>query len=461
MIPRSIVPFALAGVLVLACLDPVRAAPQAAPDTSWPHWRGPAASGVSTETGLPLRWSSTDNIAWKAPLGGLGVSTPIVWGDRVFVTSQAGRGARQPGTHPRLMQSGDAAAAGERPLAGARPDAPGGPGDRVRFLIEAFSRTDGTRLWTHEFAAEGDLPPVHDKHNLASASPVTDGERVYAVFGTGQVVAVDASGARAWSRHLAREFAPFDIQWGYGSSPVLYGDSLILICFHPSASYLLALDRRTGKPLWKTERGRGVLSYSSPIIVPTPAGDELIVNSSEGVEAYRADTGEALWRFEEANRFPIPSAVQDRGIIYLSRGYRSGPYAAIRPGGRGDVSKTHVVWHVPTGAPYVSSIVYYDGLIYMAGDVGVITCVDAMTGKRVWQERTEGVFTASPVAADGKIYLVSESGETIVLLAGRTAEVLARNQLGARMLASPAISGGRLFMRTDDQLIAIGTRAGS
>jgi hypothetical protein len=298
------------------------------------------------------------------------VSSPIVWGDRVFVTSQAGRGARA--------------------------DGPGGTGDRVGFLIEAFSRTDGNRLWTHEVAAEGDLPPVHDKHNLASASPVTDGERVYAVFGTGQVVAVDTSGARAWTRHLAREFAPFDIQWGYGSSPVLYRDSLILVCFHPSASYLLALDRRTGKRLWKTERGQGVLSYSSPLIVPAPGGDELIVNSSEGVEAYSAATGEVLWRLEETNRFPIPSAVQDRGIIYLSRGYRSGPYAAIRPGGRGDISKTHVVWHVPAGAPYVSSIV-----------------------------------------------------------------LLARNQISARTLASPAISGGRLFMRTDDQLIAIGARAGS
>ena len=370
MIPRSLAAVALAGSLALVWLDPVRAAPQSVAERSWPHWRGPAASGVSAETGLPLRWSSTDNIAWKAPLGGLGVSSPIVWGDRVFVTSQAGRGARA--------------------------DGPGGTGDRVGFLIEAFSRTDGNRLWTHEVAAEGDLPPVHDKHNLASASPVTDGERVYAVFGTGQVVAVDTSGARAWTRHLAREFAPFDIQWGYGSSPVLYRDSLILVCFHPSASYLLALDRRTGKRLWKTERGQGVLSYSSPLIVPAPGGYELIVNSSEGVEAYSAATGEVLWRLEETNRFPIPSAVQDRGIIYLSRGYRSGPYAAIRPGGRGDISKTHVVWHVPAGAPYVSSIV-----------------------------------------------------------------LLARNQISARTLASPAISGGRLFMRTDDQLIAIGARAGS
>ena len=144
------------------------------------------------------------------------------------------------------------------------------------------------------------------------------------------------------------------------------------------------------------------------------------------------------------------------GVIYLSRGYRSGPYAAIRPGGRGDISTTHVVWHVPTGAPYISSLVYYDGLLYMAGDVGVITCVDAKTGAQVWRQRLGGIYTASPVAGDGKIYLASESGETLVLRAGRTPEVLARNRIDGRVLASPAIAGGRIFIRTDDHVVAVG-----
>jgi outer membrane protein assembly factor BamB len=143
------------------------------------------------------------------------------------------------------------------------------------------------------------------------------------------------------------------------------------------------------------------------------------------------------------------------GVIYLSRGYRSGPYAAIRPGGRGDISKSHVVWHVASGAPYITSLVYYDGLLYMAGDVGIVTCVDARTGERVWRERLGGIYTASPVAGDGKIYLPSENGETLVLRAGRTPEVLARNSIDGRILASPAIAGGRLFIRTDDQVVAI------
>ncbi len=431
-----LLPLALAG-LVTATLSA----------DDWPQWRGPAGGAISAESRLPERWSDTQNIAWKSRLSGAGISTPIVWGDRVFVTSQAGAGQSRVG--PRLGQGADATPA-ERALSG------GSTADKsVRFLLEALDLATGRRLWTHEVPAEGALTEVHDKHNLSSASPVTDGERVYAVFGTGQVVAVDNAGKPVWSRHLGRDIAPFDINWGNGSSPVLYRNTLILVCYHQTASYLIALDSRTGKQVWKTDRPRGVISYSTPLVVPSPQGDELVVNSSTGVEAFNAATGAALWHFDEPNQYPIPMAMHHRGIIYLSRGYRSGPYAAFRPGGRGDISKTHVVWHVPTGAPYISSLVYYDGLLYMAGDVGVITCVDAATGERVWRERLGGVYTASPVAGDGKIYLASESGETIVLKAGRTPEVLSRNTIDGRILASLAISSGRLIIRTDDQVIAI------
>jgi outer membrane protein assembly factor BamB len=286
---------------------------------------------------------------------------------------------------------------------------------------------------------------------------VTDGERVYAVFGTGQVVAVDAAGRQVWTRHLGRDFGPWDIIWGNGSSPTIYRGALILLCYHGGSSYLLALDALTGKLLWKTDRPSDVLSYSTPIVVPGPQGGEVIVNSSVGVEAYDSANGQPLWHFNEPNRFPIPVPAFENGVIYLSRGYRSGPYAAIRAGGRGDIARSHVVWHVPTGAPYISSLVQYQGLIYMAGDVGVITCVDAVTGQRVWRERLGGVYTASPLAADGKVYLFSETGETIVLKAGRTADVIARNIIDGRILGSPAIAGGRLFLRTDDEVLAIGS----
>jgi outer membrane protein assembly factor BamB len=401
---------------------------------------------------LPERWSDKENVAWRAPVRGLGISSPIVWGDHVFVTSHIGRGARRAGNHPTLVQGGNPADAGERGLGGTAAAA----GEKVSFLVTALNRVDGRKLWEYEVPAEGRLNEVHDKHNLASSSPVTDGRRVYAWFGTGQLIALDLSGKLAWSRHLGKEYAPFDINWGHSSSPIIFNDSLILVCYHAPTAYLLNLDAASGKTRWRVERGRDIHSYSTPVVVQTAGPPELIVNSSEGMSGHDATTGQLLWHIQEQNRFPIPMPVLHDGIIYTSRGYRSGPYMAIRPGGRGDVSRSHVLWRTDTGAPYVSSLVHYNGLLYMAGDVGVLSAIDAKTGQRIWQERTGGVFTASPVAADGKIYLLSEDGQTIVLAAGNQPRVLARNRLNARQLASPAVSGGRLFIRTDDAVIAIG-----
>lgn len=418
----------------------------------WPAWRGPHGSGWTDETGLPETWSATENVAWKAAIGGLGVSTPIVAGDLVIVTSQVGAGIRRPGRHPRLVQGGDAERAGERALGASRHAGD----DAVAFLVEAFHRDDGRRLWAYRLPAVGDLPGVHDKHNLASPSPVTDGEMVFAWFGTGQIAALDMEGEEIWSRHLGEEIAPFDLVWGHSSSPALYADLLILLCDHEPASYLLAVDKRTGEERWRADRGSGRLSYSTPLVVEGPAGPELVVNSSERVDAYDPRTGELLWYTGDANRFPIPMPLFHDGIIYMSRGYRSGPYMAIRPGGRGDISESHVVWRRDTGAPYISSLVLNEGLLYMATDVGAVTVVDAATGRRTSQQRVEGVFSASPVAGDGKIYFVSESGETIVMRAGPEPTVLARNDLGERAIASPAISNGQLFIRTDDHVFSIG-----
>jgi outer membrane protein assembly factor BamB len=417
---------------------------------NWPAWRGPQATGVSTETNLPERWGPTENVAWQAPLRGAGVSSPVVFGTLVFVTSQEGTGVRREGNHPSLVQGAGRDASGERTLTGAAQS------ERTRFVIAAFDRATGKRAWEHVLDAEGDLQGVHDKHNLASPSPVTDGQRVYAWFGTGQIVALDMNGKVAWQRNLAKEYSPFEINWGHASSPALYKDSLILLCYHSPASYLLSLDAKSGKTRWKADRGKDVISYSTPIVVTGPRGPELIVNTSEGVEAHNPDTGERLWHFAEPNRFPIPVPSPHEGTLYLTRGYRSGPYMAIRTGGRGDVSKTHVAWHVPTGAPYVPSAVHYNGLFYMAGENGIVNAIDAATGERVWQERINGIFTASPVAGDGKVYLVSETGETVVLQAGRSPKVLARNRVDGHFVASPAIAEGRLFLRADDRLIAVG-----
>lgn len=407
---------------------------------------------MSGDANLPVRWSATENVRWKAPIGGLGISTPIVSGDVVYVTSQLGAGISREG--PRLVQGGDAAAMGERALGGGR--ARSTDPDKTIFVVEAFSRTDGKRLWERRIDAEGALTPVHEKHNLSSSSPVADADTVYAWFGTGQLAAIGRDGTIKWQRHLGKEVSPFDIQWGHSSSPVLFGDLLILLCDHPSSSYVLAVDKRTGRDRWKADRGKGRSSYSTPLIVAKPSGAELIVNSTERIDAYDPTTGRALWFTGEANRFPIPTPVVHDGVIYASRGYRSGPYMAIRAGGSGDVTSTHVVWRVATGAPYVSSLLYYDGAVYMANDVGVLTAVDAKSGERIWQQRVDGVFSASPVAGGGHVYFVSENGDTIVVKAGRSPEIVARNSIGERALASPAFANGRMFVRTDDHLFCIG-----
>jgi outer membrane protein assembly factor BamB len=421
---------------------------------NWPNWRGPTMTGVSPERGIPTRWSETENVVWKAPIRGLGISSPIVWGDRVFVTSQIGSGEARTG--PRLVQGGDAAAEGERALGGAASGASSGT-PSTSFLVTAFDRLSGKKLWEHESPAEGRLPPVHEKHNLATPSPVTDGQRVYALFGSGQLVALDMTGKPVWKRNLS-EYGSFNINWGSGSSPIVYRDMVILLNYHNApASYLLALDSGTGANRWKVDKSGGVFSYSTPFVMETAGSPELIVNSSEGVSGHSLSNGEQLWFITETNRFPIPVATQHDGVLYLSRGYRSGPFMAIRPGGKGDVSKSHVIWKVETGAPYISSLVHHDGLIYMVGDVGVATVTDAKTGQRLWQERVGGVYSASPIVADGKIYFFGESGETIVLAAGRTPSVLSRNKLSGRQLGSPAVSGGRFFIRTDNALYAIGS----
>jgi outer membrane protein assembly factor BamB len=343
----------------------------------------------------------------------------------------------------------------EKPIGGVREG--GDPANEpVTLIVESFSLRDGKRLWQYRVDAQGPFPDLHEKHNLATPTPVTDGERLFVWFGTGQLVALDMRGRVIWTKHLGRELSPFDINWGHGSSPILYKDLLILLCDHQSASSLVALDARTGKLRWKADRGKARASYSTPLVVPGPNGDELLVNSSERIDGYDPATGALLWYADAPRQTPIPSAVFHDGVIYMTRGYRNSPFMALRPGGRGDVTNSHVLWRAPGGGSYVSSLVHYQGLLYLTNDVGVLTCADAKTGERLWQLRLDGVFFASPVAADGKVYFASQTGETVVVKAGREPDILSRNDLGERLVASPAIAGGLILLRSDARVFAIG-----
>jgi len=412
----------------------------------WPQFRGPGGSAVAEDKPLPVEWSKDQNIAWKAPLPGLGVSAPVVWGDRVFLTYQVGASALRGGNHPSFIQGGDAVAAGELPLGGARPS---GVDERILLVVAGFRAADGKLLWEHKVAAEGELPEVHEKRNLATPSPVTDGERVYAWFSNGQLIVLDVAGKPVWSRHLGKEYKPFDLAWGHSSSPVLHKDKLLLLNYQASSASFLALDKRSGKEIWRNQQEKPSQSYSTPLIIESATGAEAIVNSSERIEAFDPESGKSLWQYNLPHRFAVPMPVFHDGMIYLNRGYRSSPFLAIRPGGRGDITKSHVAWNISAGAPYVSSLIHHDGLLFYVTEQGIVNCIDAKTGERVWQDRVGGVYSASPIAADGKIYLFSETGEGIVLKPGRTPQVLARNKLEGRIIASPAVSDGRIFVRTD------------
>ena len=365
----------------------------------WPHWRGPAASGVAPDTSVPLRWSATENVAWKAGITGAGVSTPIVSGDRVYVTSQLGAGVRREGNHPRLVQGSDAAAQGERALAVGTPAA---DPSKTAFVVEAFNRADGKRLWERRIDAAGTLTPVHDKHNLATPSPVTDGTNVYAWFGTGQVVALDRDGKVLWQRNLA-ENAPFDIQWGHGSSPVLFRDTLILL---RSAGEVLCARGRQSHRQGSLEGGPGT---RSSVVQHSPRRrgsirrrvDRELHRTHRRVRRRDRSVSLACWRDQ-----PVRRALTGLPPGHHLREPRLSEWTLHGVEARWTRRRELAVALAGSDGSAVCVVaLYYDGVVYMANDVGVLTAVDAASGERIWQERVDGVFSASPVAGGGHVVL--------------------------------------------------------
>jgi outer membrane protein assembly factor BamB len=385
----------------------------------WPRWRGPSGQGLVSGGGYLDRWSGTENVLWKTPVPGSGNSSPIVWGDRILVTTAYDGGRR--------------------------------------LSVLAFRRSDGMRLW-ETFAPDGRRDTgSHFKNGHASATPATDGERIYVSFGTRGLLALDMNGTVVWQRDLG----PMDAYHGTAGSPLLYKDRIILYQDQYAGSFIAAYDTRTGREIWRTARNASV-GWGTPIAVRVGDHDEIIVNSQNRVNAYDPATGRELWNCRGTTYEVIPTPVVGYGMVFCSSG-RAGPTLAIRPGGEGDVTRTHLEWSSPRGSPFVPSPILYGEQLYMVNDMAsIVTALEATTGRLVWQgrlgvARREG-FSASPVAVDGKLFFTNDDGETFVLRAGPTFELMHVNRMGERMLASPALVDGRWYFRTNSNLIAIGRR---
>lgn len=383
----------------------------------WARWRGPSGQGIVSGTGYVDRWSATQNVKWRTPLKGAGNSSPIVWRDRIFLTAAYDNG------------------------------------DRLSML--AFDRATGRQLW-ETFAPAGRSARPHQKNGYASATPSSDGERVYVSLGSRGLMAVDMSGKLAWHQEVGR----INNYHGPAGSALLYKDRLILFQDSQGDAFIAAYDARTGKPLWRTTRNATV-GWGTPVAIRVDDHDEIIVNSQNRVCAYNPDTGVELWGCNGPTFEVIPTPVVGHGLVFCSSG-RAGPTLAIRPGGKGDVTDTHLVWSTPRGSPFVPSPVIAGDLLLMVNDMqSIATCFDARSGDTVWQSRLgeakrEG-FSASPIFVDGKVFFTNDDGETFVVRAGRTFELLHVNTIGERMLASPALVDGTWYMRTDGHLLAIGT----
>jgi outer membrane protein assembly factor BamB len=413
---------------------------------NWPGWRG-EGQGISTESGLPTEWSSSTNVAWKVPVGGRGHSSPIVWGDRVFLTT-AVEGDLAPGNKAPIHKLGDKEFV--------HPDSVG-VDKRHTYKVMALDLASGKTLWERT-AYDG---PVYDnrhkKGSYASPTPVTDGKRVYAYFGSEGLYAYDFSGKLAWKTDIG-DIAT--IGMGTASSPVLYKDLVILQCDDSgdNKSFLVGLDTKTGKERWRTKRDVSV-TWATPVLVKAGARDELVASGSEWIVGYDPTTGKELWRTKGVDSNAIHTPLVGHGLVIVTAGYPTKAVIAIKPGGTGDISGTErVAWTFNKGTAYVASPILYGDYLYLLADNGAITCLDAKTGEVKYEggrPPKPGRFTASPVAFEGMILTTSENGDTFVTKAGPVHEIVRTNSVDEMVMATPAISQGRILLRTVEHLYCI------
>ena len=393
---------------------------------NWPGFRGPTGQGLSSETNLPLTWSLTRNLAWQVKVPGIGWSSPIVWENRVFVTS-----ATPEGTSGRVL---------------------------------CFDAVRGSLVWDKEVFTQAPQRKLAENSH-ATPTPVTDGKLVYAAFNGGRIVALDLAGNLAWSWRDDQ----FISKHGLAASPLLYRD-LVIMPFDGNGpadvnnigyrtawegAFIEALDKRTGQEKWRAKRGLSRQAHVTPLIINVQGQPQLISGAGDVVQGFDPDSGQRLWTVRSSGEGVVPSIVSGQGLVFTSSGYGTPTLRAIRPGARGDVTATQVAWESRTGVPLMPSFLYADGLLFCLKESGMVTCLEAGTGRILWQERLEGTFGASPVLAAGRIYCLAEDGTTVVIAAGREFKSLARNPLQGPCKASPALSNGRIFLRSQTSLYCL------
>jgi len=414
---------------------------------NWPQWRGPGGLGISTEKNLPVEWSATKNIKWKTPIAGRGHSSPVVWGNRVFLTT-AIEGPVVPGAKAVKHMDGDKEFL--------HPDSVGAD-HKQTFKVICLNANTGKILW-EQTAYEGTpYDNRHRKSSFAASTPATDGKLVYAFFGTEGLYAYHVNGKLAWKADLGKLGT---VGMGTGTSPILYENLVIVQCDEENgaASFIVALDKKTGKEVWKTPR-KVQVSWATPILVPTAKRTELITSGSETVIAYDPATGKELWRHKGVESNAIPSPVANQEIVFVSAGSPAKIVMAIRLGASGDLTDS-VVWRYSKGTAYVPSPILYGDFLYLTTDRGILTCLDAKTGEVKYEGGRipiPATFTASPVAFEGKILLTSEDGDTFIVKAGPKHEILGTNSVGEPVYASPAIADRKIFIRGEKNIYCIGS----
>ena len=424
----------------------------AAGDDNWPQWRGPHLNGTSTTAkNLPIEWSTTKNVKWRIALPSWSAATPIIWGDTVLVTS-AEEGFLELQQQSRIRRGGPRSA----PSAG-----------KDKMYLLAVNRADGTVRWSKLMGAGNRL---HRKQNLASPSPATDGKHIWTMTGAGTLTAFDFDGKQLWQRDIQQDYGRFGLNHGYANSPLLEEGRLYIQVLHgmktDDPSYVLAVDTKTGKTLWKVERPTDAMSespddYSTPVLAQVGGKKQLVVSGGDYVTGHHLDSGKELWRMgglnpnhERAYR-TIASSIVNNDIVYTSS-TRGRPFIAFRPGGSGDITNSNLVWKNDLG-PDVPTPTSDGKIIYVINDRGIAVALDAKTGDLVWdRQRIEpGTYSSSPILADGKIYATSEDGATTVLKAGPEFEILAVNKLDGHTLATPAPVGNEIFIRTAEHLYCL------